>query len=45
MLEWKIVSMHDKNPQIVPSFDYTNTSCNHPIFQEFIDICLDRNIL
>ena len=40
MLEWKLVAMLDKNPQMVRSFDYTR--CNHPLFQESFDIYLDR---
>ena len=41
MLEWKLVAMLDKNPQIVHSFDDTHTRCNHTLFHEFFDIYLD----
>ena len=42
MLEWKPRVMLDKNPQFAHSFDYTHTRCNHPSFQNFFDIYLDR---
>ena len=41
MLEWKLLAMFDKSPQIVLSFDYTQTRCNHPLFQEFYGIYVD----
>ena len=39
MLEWKLLAMFDKNPEIVHSFDYKRY--NHPLFREFFDIYLD----
>ena len=38
-LEWKLLAMLDKNPQIVHSFDYKRQY--HPLFQYFFDIYLD----
>ena len=39
MLEWKLLAMFDKNPETGHSFDYKRH--NHPLFQDFFDICLD----
>ena len=43
MLEWKLLAMLDKNPEIVHSFDYKqyNHRYNHPLFREFFDIYLN----
>ena len=37
MLEWKLISMLDKNPEILCSFDYDKPS-EHRLFEEFRDI-------
>ena len=39
MLEWKLLAMVDKSPEIVHSIDYKRY--NHPLFREFFDIYLD----
>ena len=39
MLEWKVLAMLDKNPEIVHSFDDKRN--NHPLFREFFDFYLD----
>ena len=42
MLERKIISILDKNREIVCLFDYDNHCCKHPLFQEFFDIYIDE---
>ena len=39
MLEWKLLTMLDKNSENVRSFDYK--PYNHPFFRDFFDIHLD----
>ena len=39
MLEWKLLAMLDKNPEIVHSFDYQRY--NHPLFRNFFDFYRD----
>ena len=39
MLEWKLLAMFDKYPEIVQSIEYKRH--NHPLFQELFDIYLD----
>ena len=43
MLEWKLLAMSDKNPEIGRSFDFKRHDhlYNHPFFREFFDIYLD----
>ena len=38
-LEWELLTMFDKNPKIVHSFNYNR--CNHPLFREFYDIYIE----
>ena len=40
MLEWKLLAMLDKNPEIVHSFDYKRS--NHLLFRENLDFFLDN---
>ena len=43
ILEWKLLAMSAKNPEIVRAFDYKryNHRYIHLLFQEFFDIYLD----
>ena len=40
VLEWRLIALAKKNPEIINSFDYEDHS--HPLFQEFFEIYLDR---
>ena len=43
MLEWKLLALSGKNPEILHSFDFKryNHRYNHPLFREFFDIYPD----
>ena len=40
ILEWKLLAMLDKNPEIVQSFYYKRY--NHPLIREFSEIYIDE---
>ena len=44
MLEWKLLAMSAKNPEIVRAFDYKryNHRYSHPLSRKFFDIYLDE---
>ena len=44
MLEWKLFSMLDKNPESVCSIDYDEPS-KHPLFEELREIYLSNFFL
>ena len=42
MLEWRLIALANKNPEIINSFDYEHEHHSQPLFQEFFEIFLDR---